>query len=65
MSVWVPYINAPPNIARCYLETVRVPTIGDSRIVTGSLEEGVVLFWFDNHEAEPEWFMMLERPNGW
>lgn len=56
--------GAPKKVHLAVQEQVIAPKLGESRIKTASLTEGVILFWYNNHNTTPNFYSIIPRPKG-
>lgn len=61
-SNWHSFSQASETVRTCYNEQIRPPELGNSRIVIGWLDIGIIMFWFENHGETPEHYMIIAYP---
>lgn len=62
MNEWKLYSEADYEVRSCYHDQITNPGLGETVIQIGSLQDSIVLFWFDEPHRMPMKYMQVPRP---
>jgi hypothetical protein len=64
MTEWKDFSKASREVRSCYHEQIVPPQLGESIVKIGSMQNSLVLFWFENGQSctVPIKYRLVSRP---